>query len=71
MEDTRTAQEALENDPADVARQAYDALMAGKQRVYGSSSLATKLQAAVARFIPATLTAELHRRNAEHRFRAP
>jgi short-subunit dehydrogenase len=69
MEDTRTAREAEKNAPADVARQAYDALMAGKARVYGASSLATKLQAAMARFIPPTLTAELHRRNAEHSFR--
>jgi uncharacterized protein len=69
MEDTRSAREAEKNTPADVARQAYDALMAGKARVYGASSFATKLQAAVARFIPPTLTAELHRRNTEHRYR--
>lgn len=69
MEDTRTAQQAIKNAPADVARQAYDALMAGKARVYGTSSLARKLQAAVARFIPPMLTAEIHRRNAEHRVR--
>lgn len=69
MEDTRTAQKALANDPADVARQAFDALMSGKARVYGATSLMTKLQAVMARFIPPILTAELHRRNAEHRFR--
>lgn len=66
MEDTKTAEEAKKNDPADVARQAYDAMMAGKDRVYGATSVMTKLQGAAARFMPESVKAELHRSKTEH-----
>lgn len=66
MEDTKIAEDAQKNDPADVARQAFDALVAGKDRVYGASSLATKLQGAAARFMPESVKAEMHRSKSEH-----
>ena len=52
MEDTKSAETALKNDPADVAKQGFDALMAGKDRVHAATSLGTKLQGMAARFIP-------------------
>jgi len=62
MDDTYAGQVAKRfNDPADVARQGFEALMAGRDRVV-SSSLGTKIQGAVARFVPEALKAELHRR---------
>lgn len=49
------------DDPADVARMGFEALMDGKERVE-AASLATKLQGRGGRFLP---KAELHRRMAE------
>jgi uncharacterized protein len=52
------------DDPADVARDGFEALMDGKERVE-SASLSTKLQGRGSRFMPDSVKAELHRRMAE------
>jgi short-subunit dehydrogenase len=63
--DTKAAEQAEKNDPADVARQGFEALMAGKGRVYAAGSLGTRLQGMAARFMPESLKAMLHERMAE------
>jgi uncharacterized protein len=65
MGDTKVAEVSKKNDPADVAQQAFDALMEGRDRVYAASDLATKLQGMAARFLPESLKAEQHRKLAE------
>ena len=52
------------DDPADVARDGFDAMMAGKERVV-SHSLSTKVQGRGSRFLPDSVKAEMHRRQAE------
>jgi short-subunit dehydrogenase len=52
------------DDPADVARDGFEALMNGDERVV-SASLSTKLQAAGSRVMPDGMKAEMHRRMAE------
>lgn len=52
------------DDPADVARDGFEALMAGKERVV-SASLTTKLQGHGSRLMPDSVKAEMHRRMAE------
>jgi short-subunit dehydrogenase len=52
------------DDPADVARDGFEALMAGKERVE-SASLTTKLQGRGGRLLPDGAKAELHRKQAE------
>ena len=52
------------DDPADVARDGFEALMAGKERVV-SASLSTRLQGRGSRFLPDSAKAEMHRRMAE------
>jgi short-subunit dehydrogenase len=52
------------DDPADVARDGFEALMAGKERVV-SASLSTKLQGRGSRLMPDKLKAGMHRRMAE------
>jgi short-subunit dehydrogenase len=52
------------DDPADVARDGFEALMAGKERVV-SASLTTKLQGRGSRFMPDGVKAEMHRQMAE------
>ena len=63
MEDTR-AGASKKDDPADVAKQGFDALMAGKDHVI-AGSIMTKLQGAMAKVLPETLNAEQHRKLAE------
>ncbi|HEX3735910.1 MAG TPA: SDR family NAD(P)-dependent oxidoreductase [Solirubrobacterales bacterium] len=63
MEDTAVGSEE-KDDPAEVARQGFDALMAGKEKVVGGS-LKNKLQTAVAGVIPDSMKAEMHRKMAE------
>jgi short-subunit dehydrogenase len=50
---------ADKDDPADVARDGFEALMAGKERVV-SASLSTKLQGRGGRFVPDSVKAKLH-----------
>ncbi len=64
--DTKAAELAEKNDPADVARQGFEALMSGKDRVYGATSLATKLQGMTARFTPESVKAAQYQKMAEH-----
>ena len=52
------------DDPADVAREGFEALMAGKERVV-SASLSTKLQGRGSRLMPDSAKAAMHRRMAE------
>jgi uncharacterized protein len=63
MLDTRVGQ-ADKDDPADVARDGFEALMAGKERVE-SASLSTKLQGRGSRVLPDRAKAKMHRRMAE------
>jgi uncharacterized protein len=52
------------DDPADVARDGFEALMAGDERVV-SASLTTKLQGSAGRLLPDGAKAAMHRRMAE------
>jgi short-subunit dehydrogenase len=52
------------DDAADVAKDGYEALMAGKERVE-SASLSTKLQGRGSRFMPDSAKAAMHRQMAE------
>jgi short-subunit dehydrogenase len=52
------------DEPADVARQGYEALMNGDERVV-SASAATKAQGIGSRVLPDSAKAEMHRRMAE------
>lgn len=63
MEDTAVGAEE-KDDPAEVARQGYAALMAGDEKVVGGA-LKNKVQAAVAGVIPDKVKAEMHRKMAE------
>ena len=63
MDDTKVG-ESPKADPALVAKQGFDALMAGEDHVVGGP-LKTKLQSVVAEILPETLKAEQHRQMAE------
>jgi hypothetical protein len=52
------------DDPVDVARLGFEALMTGEERVI-AASLKTKLQGRGSRFIPDSVKAEMHRKMAE------
>jgi len=52
------------DDPADVARDGFEALMAGEERVV-SASLKTRLQGRAGRILPDSVKAGMHRRMAE------
>lgn len=63
MEDTKLGA-GKKDDPADVARDAFEALMAGEEKVV-ASSIRTKAQAAAAAVLPDATKAELQRKQAE------
>lgn len=63
MDDTKVGT-AKKDDPADVARQGFEALMAGKDHIV-AGSLKTKAQAAVIGVLPETVKGEFHRGMAE------
>jgi short-subunit dehydrogenase len=63
MEDTKVGQEK-KDDPADVARQGFEAMLAGKDHVI-AGSMKVKAQAAMAQVTPETVKAEQHRKTAE------
>jgi uncharacterized protein len=63
MEDTKVGSEE-KDDPAEVARQGYDALMAGREKVVGGS-FKNKLQTVAGKLIPDSKKAEMHRQMAE------
>jgi uncharacterized protein len=64
MLDTKVGASDSKDDPADVARDGFEALMKGDERVV-SASLSTKLQGRGSRFLPDGVKAEMHRRMAE------
>jgi short-subunit dehydrogenase len=64
MDDTKVGS-GEKDDPADVARQGYEALMAGKDHVI-AGSFKNKLQATMAHVLPDTVLAEMHRGEAQH-----
>jgi uncharacterized protein len=63
MLDTRVGS-GDKDDPADVARLGYEALMAGEERAV-AASLSTKLQGRGSRLMPDSVKAAMHRRMAE------
>jgi uncharacterized protein len=63
MEDTRVGA-GKKDDPAEVARQGFEALMAGKDHVV-AGSVKNKVQAAVAQVTPETVKAAAHRKLSE------
>lgn len=65
LDDTEVGSESkFQNDPAYVARQGYEALMAGEDHVF-SSSMKTKVQGELGKFIPESVKAEQHRKISE------
>jgi uncharacterized protein len=67
MDDTKVGSEGkYTNDPAEVARQGYEALMDNKDHVF-ASSLITKIEGEVGKFVPESLKAEQHRKQAERK----
>lgn len=58
MEDTKVGQ-AKKDDPADVAKDGFDALMAGKDHVV-AGSLKNSVQAGIAKVLPETIQAKIH-----------
>jgi short-subunit dehydrogenase len=63
MLDTRIGADD-KDDPADVARQGFEALMAGKERVV-AASMKTKLQGRASRLMPDSVKAKMHAKMAE------
>jgi short-subunit dehydrogenase len=63
MQDTKVGQ-AKKDDPAEVAKQGFEALMAGKDHVV-AGSLKNRVQTTAAKVIPETVKAKLHRAQAE------
>lgn len=65
MDDTKAgAKDKFTNDPAEVARQGFEALMAGKEKVV-SESIVTKLQGWASQILPERIKAEFHRKMSE------
>jgi short-subunit dehydrogenase len=64
LEGTPVGDSDGKDDAGDVARDGFEALMAGKERVV-AGSLSTKLQGRGSRFVPDAAKAEMHRRMAE------
>ena len=59
MDDTRAGQEK-KDDPAQVARQGFEAMMAGKSQII-AGSIKTKLMGAAARVLPDKPKVQAHR----------
>jgi short-subunit dehydrogenase len=65
MDNTQVGQEGKkENKPYDVAKQGFEALMNGDKHVY-SASFTTKLEGAVANFVPDVVKAAMHEKMAK------
>jgi short-subunit dehydrogenase len=64
MLDTRVGASDSKDDPADVARDGFEAMMKGSERVV-SASVSTKLQGRGSRLLPDRVKAMMHRRMAE------
>ncbi len=66
MDDTTVgAESAKANHPEDVAKAGFDALMAGKDSVVGSTTFMTKVQGVLNEILPETLKAAQHRGESE------
>ncbi len=63
MDDTSVGQDDKKADPAKVAKDGWDAMMAGKGHI--TSGLKNKLQVAAAGVVPQAVLAEMHRGMAE------
>lgn len=63
MLDTPVGEEE-KDDPAEVARQGYEALMAGREKVV-AGSFKNKVQTVAGKFVPDSVKAELHRKMAQ------
>ncbi|MBW4619462.1 MAG: SDR family NAD(P)-dependent oxidoreductase [Cyanosarcina radialis HA8281-LM2] len=63
MDDTK-AGAGQKDDPAEVAKQGFEALMAGKDKII-AGSLKTKIQGNVSKVLPDTVNAEQHRQLTE------
>ena len=63
MDDTKVGQ-IKKDDPAEVAKQGFEALMKGKETTV-ASSMKTKTQAAMNKVLPDKVKASAHRRMAE------
>jgi hypothetical protein len=63
MLDTPVGQED-KDDPAEVARQGFEALMAGREKIVGGS-FKNKAQTVAGRFVPDSVKAEMHRKMAQ------
>ena len=65
MDNTQVGQEGKkESEPYDVAKQGFDALMKGEKHVY-AASFKTKLEGAVANFVPDAVKAAMHEKMAK------
>lgn len=64
MDDTKVGS-GEKDDPAEVAKEGYEALMAGKDHVI-AGSFKNKVQVTMARVIPDPVLAQMHRGEAEH-----
>lgn len=65
MDDTKAGSEMkYENDPSEVARQGFEAMMAGKESVF-AESLLTKLQGKALKYLPEKFKASFHRKWSE------
>jgi len=66
MEDTKIGSKGKEsNDPADVAKQGFEALMAGEQEVF-AESMSTKAAGVLGRFMPDSVKASQHEKMSKH-----
>jgi short-subunit dehydrogenase len=66
MEDTEVGSSGKEsNDPAEVAKQGFDALMRGDQEVF-AASFSTKAAGTMGRFMPDSVKAAMHEKMAKH-----
>jgi len=63
MDDTKAGADP-KDDPAEVAKQGFEALMAGKDHII-AGSLKTKIMGAASQILPDTLKAEVHRQLTE------
>jgi len=64
MEDTKLGASESKDDPAEVAKDGFEALMAGKDHVV-AGSFKNKVQAMAGHLLPDTVMAEMHRKQSE------
>lgn len=65
MENTKVGSESkYTNDPAEVAQQGFDAMMSGEDHIY-ASSFQTKAQGELGKFIPESVKAKMHEKEAQ------